>query len=75
MIPHREGKHFYIFDYFLDGYFLKWEEVEGNCLTCGEFCSISLEDGTKINAQVVETEEISENEMRIFLSSKREAEK
>ncbi len=70
MIANQEHRQFYIFDYFLDGYFLKWEEVEHECPACGEVCSISLEDGTKIHPKVVETEKISEDELRIFLSSK-----
>ncbi len=71
MMAHQERKHFHIFDYFLDGYFLMWEEVEDIYPTYGEFCSISLEDGTEIHAQVVGTEQISENELRIFLSSQK----
>ena len=66
----QEHKSFYIFDYFLDGVFLKWEEGEDECPACGEICSISLEDGTEIQPKVVDTEQISEDELRIFLSSK-----
>lgn len=71
MTPQQEGKHFYIFDYFLDGSFLKWEEVLDKYPTCGEFCSITLEDGTEIHAKVIETEKISDNELKIFLSSQK----
>ncbi len=70
MVANQEHRQFYIFDYFLDGYFLKWEEVEHECPACGEVFSISPEDGTKIHPKVVEIEPISEDELRIFLSSK-----
>ena len=63
-------KRFYMFDYFLDGKFLRCEEVEVECPACGDIYSISLDDGTKIHPKVVETEQISEDEMRVFLSSK-----
>ena len=69
MITQQKHRNFYIFDYFLDGEFLKWEEVEDECPACGEVCSISLDDGTEIHPKVVETEQISEDELRIFLSS------
>ena len=69
MIAKQKDKHFYIFDYFLDGYFLKWEEVEGNCPVCGQYWVVNLENGTEVVAQVVEIEQISENERRILLSS------
>jgi len=65
----QKGKHFYILDYFLDGHFLKWEEYEGNLPVCGQTVVINLEHGNEIVTQVVETEQISENESRIFLSS------
>ncbi|ELS00801.1 hypothetical protein Xen7305DRAFT_00005020 [Xenococcus sp. PCC 7305] len=67
----QESRSFCIFDYFLDGVFLKWEEVEGNCplLVPGEDRVVNLEDGTKITAKVVEIEGISENEKRVYLSS------
>lgn len=45
MITKKEHKRFYIFDYFLDGEFLKWEEVNIECPACGDICSISLDDG------------------------------
>ena len=70
MIAKQERKNFFIFDYFLDGEFLKWEEVEVDCPACGEVCSIILDDGTEIHPKVVETEKISEDELRIYLSSK-----
>ncbi len=63
--------HFCIFDYFLDGVFLKWEEVEGECpiLIKGRKLVVSLEDGTQITAKIIETEMVSENERKIFLRS------
>ena len=53
----QKNRRFCIFDYFLDGVFLKWSEV------------ISLEDGTQIRGKIMGTETISENERRIFLRS------
>ena len=69
MVSKQKDKHFYILDYFLDGYFLKWEEVKDNCPVCGQYLVLNLENGTEVVAQVLETEEISENEVRILLSS------
>lgn len=65
------NRYFCIFDYFLDGVFLKWEEVKGECpiLTPGKDWVLNLEDGTQITAKIIETEAISENERRIFLCS------
>ena len=67
----QQTRHFCIFDYFLDGAFLRWEEVTGNCpvLVPGQEWVISLDDGTQISTKVIETEVVSENEHRIFLRS------
>ena len=67
----QKDKHFCIFDYFLDGVFLRWEEVEGGCpvLIHGQDWVVSLEDGTQITTKIIETETISENERRIYLRS------
>ena len=65
----QKHKSFYLFNYFLDGIFLKWEMVEDELPTPGDICSIRLENGTKIQTKVVDTEQISEDELRIFLSS------
>ena len=67
----KSNRHFCIFDYFLDGAYLKWEEVKGELpiLIAGENWTISLEDGTQITAKIIEIEDISENECRIYLSS------
>ena len=70
MISKQKQKNFHIVSYFLDGDFLKWEEVEDDCPVNGDFCSIGLEDATEICAKVIKTEKISENELKIFLSSK-----
>lgn len=69
MLVNQQGKHFYIFDYFLDGEFLKWEECQSDFPVCGQTLAIELENGNEIVTQVVEIEPISENESRIFLSS------
>ncbi len=62
-------KHFYIFDYFLDGYFLKSEQVQRNCPVCGEYLMINLENGTEVKTKVIEIEVVSEDERRILLVS------
>ncbi len=69
MLTKQKDKHFNILDYFLDGHFLKCEEYEGNFPVCGQTVVINLEHGNKIVTQVVEIEQISENESRVFLSS------
>jgi len=69
MIDRPKRKHFHILDYFLDGYFLKWEEVEDKCPVYGQPWVVSLEDGKEIVTKVVGIEQISENEHRIFLCS------
>lgn len=67
----QKRQHFCIYDYYLDGVYLKWEEVAGECpiLVHGENLVVKLEDGTQITAKIVETESVSENERRVFLSS------
>lgn len=70
MLTKQENRHFHIFDYFLDGKFLKWEECQGDFPVCGQSWVVNLENGTKVVAQVVEIEQISETEHRILLSSR-----
>lgn len=67
----HKNRYFCIFDYFLDGVFLKWEEVKDECpvFIRGQDWIVNLEDGTQITAKIIETELISENERRIFLRS------
>ena len=67
----QNKRHFCIFDYYLDGTFLKWEEVQGECpnLFHGKEWIVNLEDGTKITTEVMDTETVSENERRIYLRS------
>ena len=67
----QKKRHFCIFDYFLDGVFLRWEEIIRECpvLAPGQDWVVSLEDGTQITAKIIGTETISENERRIFLRS------
>ena len=66
----QENKKFYIFDYFLDGHFFKSEEMIGKELPLyGELKVITSKTGNEINAQIVGTEKISENEYRIFMYS------
>ena len=67
----QEKKSFCIFDYYLDGTFLKWEEVTGQCpvLTPGQDWVVNLEDGTQVKGKIVETEAVSEDERKVFLRS------
>ena len=67
----NDHRYFCIFDYFLDGVFLRWEEVEGECpiIIPGENLVVNLEDGTQVTGKIIETETVSENERRIYLSS------
>jgi hypothetical protein len=66
-----KNRHFCIFDYFLDGVFLKWEEIEGKCpiLVTGQQWKVNLEDGTEVVGEIMEIVSISENECRILLRS------
>jgi hypothetical protein len=68
----QHKQHFCIYDYYLDGVYLKWEEVEGECpiLVQGQDWVVNLEDGTQITAKVIDIELVSENEHRIFLNSR-----
>ncbi len=73
MITNKKEKerYFCIFDYYIDGVFLKWEEIQGECpvLAYGEKLVVNLEDGTKVTGKIIETKSISENERHIFLRS------
>ena len=69
MLTKQKNQHFHIFDYFLDGQFLKWEECEGDFPVCGQYWVINLENGTEIVTKVIAIEEISEDEHRILLNS------
>lgn len=64
-------EHFCIHDYYLDGEYLKWEEVTGECpiLVVGERHTVYLEDGTQVTGEIMETIAVSENERKILLSS------
>ena len=67
----KKGEHFCIHDYYLDGKYLKWEEVTGECpvLTSGQECTVNLDDGKQITGKVIETIAVSENERKILLRS------
>lgn len=69
--PKHNPQHFCIFDYYLDGTYLKWEEITGECpvLVHGQKWTVNLEDGTQITTEIIETETISENERRVYLRS------
>ncbi len=63
--------HFCIYDYYLDGTFLKSEEVLSECpiLAVGQQLTVDLEEGKQVQGEIVETVSISENEHRILLRS------
>ena len=67
----QKERNFCIFDYYLNGVFLKWEEVIGQCpvLIPGQDWVVNLEDGTQITAKIVGTQAVSEDERKIYLSS------
>jgi phosphatidylserine decarboxylase len=66
----KEVKHFHIYDYFLNGRFLKWEEVhESHLPVNGEMREIRANNGQSIAAKVIGTEQVSESEHRVFLVS------
>jgi hypothetical protein len=67
----QKNRYFCIFDYYLDGVFLKWEEIKGECplLVRGEEWVVNLDNGSQITAEIVDTKLISENERHIFLRS------
>ncbi|MDJ0904021.1 MAG: hypothetical protein QNJ55_35060 [Xenococcus sp. MO_188.B8] len=67
----QKDQNFCIFDYYLNGVFLKWEEVIGQCpvLIPGQDWVVNLEDGTQITAKIVGTQAVSEDERKIYLSS------
>ncbi|MDJ0594369.1 MAG: hypothetical protein QNJ72_31075 [Pleurocapsa sp. MO_226.B13] len=69
MLTKQKNKHFHIFDYFLDGQFLRWEEVEGNMPVCGQYWVVNLENNTQVITKVEEIEPVSETETRILLCS------
>lgn len=67
----QKKRHFCIFDYYLDGEYLKWEEIETKCpvLIEGQQWTVDLEDGTQLIGEVIETVFISEDERKILLRS------
>lgn len=67
----KNSHYFCIFDYYLDGVFLKWEEIQGKCpiLAYGAKLVVRLDDGTEVTGKIIETQLISENEQHIYLSS------
>lgn len=64
-------KHFCIFDYYLDGTFLRWEESLGECpvLFLGKEVVIDLDNGSSINTKIIDFEFISEDECHVYLGS------
>lgn len=64
-------RHFCIFDYYLNGEYLKWEEIEGECplMNPGQQWTVNLDDGTQVTGEIIETESVSENERKILLRS------
>lgn len=69
MLTKQTDRHFHIFNYFLDGEFLRWQEVQGSSPVCGQYWVVDLENDTQIVAKVIEIEPLSETESKIILSS------
>ncbi len=70
MNPTAEMKNFCMYDYFLDGHFLRTEQVDHCYLPiAGESREIATKDGRNIAVKVTETEKISDSEYRIMLVS------
>jgi len=66
-----DRKYFCIIDYFLDGKYLKWEEILGSSptLTKGKEISVNLNNGKEITATIIETRFVSDDEQQVYLSS------
>ena len=64
-------RHFCIFDYYLDGVFLKWEEVKGECpiISTGQQWTVNLDDGKQVKGEIIDTVMVSENERKVLLKS------
>lgn len=66
----KHFEHFCIYEYFLDGQFFKWEQVNEHYLPIeGEIQELTSKDGRSVKAKVVETEKISDSEYRVLLVS------
>jgi len=70
MYTATELKHFCIYEYFLDGYFFKWEQMRECYLPMeNEIREIMAKDGKTIRVKVERTEKVSESEYKILLVS------
>ena len=59
-----------VVDYYLDGYYLNWKEVnEEDFPEIGQSHRLSPESGIELNTKVIKIEERSETEYRVFLIS------
>jgi hypothetical protein len=63
-------KHYCIYEYFLDGYFLKWQQMRECYLPVeDELREIETKDGKIIKAKVVRTDKVSDSEYKVLLVS------
>lgn len=70
MNPTTEMKRFCMYDYFLDGHFVKTEQVDHCYLpAAGESREITAKDGRTIAATVAKIEKVSDSEYRVLLVS------
>ena len=73
MIAETQNQYFYVVSYFLDGRFVKWEEVIGETRfdldVADEITLFVPERDSSVKAKVVSTEALSEDEYRVFLIS------
>ncbi|ACK68106.1 hypothetical protein PCC8801_4176 [Rippkaea orientalis PCC 8801] len=59
-----------VVDYYLDGYYLNWKEVnEEEFPAIGQFHRLCRNSGIELDAKVIKIEEQSETEYRVFLIS------
>lgn len=73
MITETENQYFYIISYFLNGHFVKWEEVvqrdQFNIDIADELTLFLPSQDNYVSAKVVSTEVVSEDEYKVFLVS------
>jgi hypothetical protein len=63
-------KHFCIYEYYLDGYFLKWEQMKECYLPVeDEIREILNKEGEAIKVKVLRTDKISDSEYKVLLES------
>ena len=63
-------KHYCIYEYYLDGYFLKWEQMRECYLPVeDEIREITTKEGETVKVKVVRTDKVSDSEYKVLLVS------